>query len=150
MERFTIGALCVIDVHARDVVTLLKTSGVTKDTDFEWLSQLRYSLVDGEVHFTPRIDEQLVKKLFDDSPSLCKGSAASAAVCCLIVPLFSNLPAVSDESISGGILLASSRFFHCSILFRSDLIYHLCVHIRNIIGRPYCFHLLKLMSINRR
>ncbi|BFI29560.1 dynein axonemal heavy chain [Marchantia polymorpha subsp. ruderalis] len=49
LERFTIGALCVVDVHARDVVTLLKTSGVTKDTDFEWLCQLRYSLIDGAV-----------------------------------------------------------------------------------------------------
>lgn len=41
----------MVDVHARDVVTLLKTSGVTKDTDFEWLCQLRYSLIDGAVWF---------------------------------------------------------------------------------------------------
>ncbi|KAL2633853.1 hypothetical protein R1flu_005332 [Riccia fluitans] len=49
LERFSIGALCVIDVHARDVVTLLRTSGVTKNTDFEWLCQLRYGLRDGIV-----------------------------------------------------------------------------------------------------
>ncbi|KAL3693679.1 hypothetical protein R1sor_007330 [Riccia sorocarpa] len=50
LERFTIGALCVVDVHARDVVTLLRTSGVTKDTDFEWLCQLRYAFHEGIVN----------------------------------------------------------------------------------------------------
>lgn len=49
MERFTIGALVTIDVHARDVVTLLKELGIDSETDFDWLSQLRYTLEDGNV-----------------------------------------------------------------------------------------------------
>ncbi|GBG82002.1 hypothetical protein CBR_g34182 [Chara braunii] len=49
MERLTISALVVIDVHARDVVTELKEKGVSKETDFEWLSQMRYEMEDGLV-----------------------------------------------------------------------------------------------------
>ncbi|KAI9217055.1 dynein heavy chain, N-terminal region 2-domain-containing protein, partial [Blastocladiella britannica] len=42
MARFTLSALIVIDVHARDVVGQLAESGITSTQDFEWLSQLRY------------------------------------------------------------------------------------------------------------
>lgn len=41
LERKTIGALIVIDVHARDVVKDLADSGLTDVTDFDWISQLR-------------------------------------------------------------------------------------------------------------
>ncbi|KAG0598749.1 hypothetical protein M758_12G097900 [Ceratodon purpureus] len=47
MERLTIGALVTIDVHARDVVTLLVELGIDSKQDFDWLSQLRYALEDG-------------------------------------------------------------------------------------------------------
>ncbi|XP_054991966.1 LOW QUALITY PROTEIN: dynein axonemal heavy chain 12 [Sorex araneus] len=40
--RITLGALVTIDVHARDVVMDMIDIGVSHDTDFQWLAQLRY------------------------------------------------------------------------------------------------------------
>ncbi|XP_037073992.1 LOW QUALITY PROTEIN: dynein heavy chain 3, axonemal-like, partial [Pollicipes pollicipes] len=41
-HRVSLGALIVIDVHARDVVLQLKEERVTSPLDFNWIAQLRY------------------------------------------------------------------------------------------------------------
>ncbi|CAM9225721.1 unnamed protein product, partial [Ectocarpus sp. 4 AP-2014] len=42
MARVTIGALAVIDVHARDVMKKMADAGVAAATDFDWASQMRF------------------------------------------------------------------------------------------------------------
>jgi dynein heavy chain len=46
--RTTLGALTVMDVHARDVLSNLCKEGIKRDDEFGWLCQLRYYLVEDE------------------------------------------------------------------------------------------------------
>ncbi|EDM17633.1 rCG40149 [Rattus norvegicus] len=47
--RLTLGALTVIDVHARDVVAKLEQDNINSLNDFQWISQLRYYWVESNV-----------------------------------------------------------------------------------------------------
>ena len=42
LQSLTLGALIVIEVHARDVIQHLEGVGIKSTSDFEWISQLRY------------------------------------------------------------------------------------------------------------
>jgi hypothetical protein len=54
LARCTLGALIVIDVHARDVVEMLIQAKITSQLDFEWTSQVCYVVFHTISYSTPK------------------------------------------------------------------------------------------------
>ena len=48
LARVTVGALAVVDVHARDVQKSMAEAGVSSVLDFDWMAQMRYYWTEGE------------------------------------------------------------------------------------------------------
>lgn len=49
LNRMTLKSLCILEVHARDVVQRLLANSSAGADDFEWLAQMRYYWVDGKI-----------------------------------------------------------------------------------------------------
>lgn len=49
LERLTLEALIVLDVHNKDIISKLIENKVTSPHEFEWLTQMRYYQVDNDL-----------------------------------------------------------------------------------------------------
>lgn len=49
LARVTVGALAVVDVHARDVQKKMAEAGVSSVNDFDWIAQMRYYWGGGDI-----------------------------------------------------------------------------------------------------
>lgn len=49
LNRMTLKSLCILEVHARDIVQRLLANGCVGVDDFEWLAHMRYYWIDGKI-----------------------------------------------------------------------------------------------------
>lgn len=86
--RTTLGALTVVDVHARDVVESLSKSDITSTNDFNWIAQLRYYWEPNEYGRYAGKDCDLVVKMI--TSAVLYGSVLFLAAYLLFVSLNSR------------------------------------------------------------
>lgn len=92
LQRATLGALVVMDVHARDVVAALAAGSVASQSDFDWQAQLRSYWVEdpaGEKGNTIMMHMMSAELEFGCAPRRALGlpgaAAADLASACLAV-----------------------------------------------------------------
>lgn len=74
LQRATLGALVVMDVHARDVVGALAEGAVSSQSDFDWQAQLRSYWVEdtaGEKGNTIMMHMMSAELEFGCAPAAC-------------------------------------------------------------------------------
>jgi dynein heavy chain, axonemal len=64
LDRCTIEALIVLDVHNRDVVQSLAQRKIERITDFDWQAQLRYYWLENSCLVLKLKREYLINKIF--------------------------------------------------------------------------------------
>lgn len=93
LQRSVIRALITIDVHTRDIISVMVERQVNSDTNFEWLKQLRYywNTVDSCVAYMANARWLYAFEYLGSSPRLVITPLTDKCYLCLLGALQLNL-----------------------------------------------------------